>query len=169
MPYHIKIKVVELLMLCVYYWLMDSIQLLVLWRINHPWTKELKNQQESCWKKLWISVLRNSFVKQRNPQTLGIHLYNVIMKKVRSMLSGNMVIGFVPSKSDIWMHYRQNASMPVLIFWYPFDFVPRCNFLNFSRNAKCLRCNGLNHERLNKLRQEQDHLPLKKGDWICSK
>ncbi|XP_004244772.1 zinc finger protein VAR3, chloroplastic isoform X2 [Solanum lycopersicum] len=46
---------------------------------------------------------------------------------------------------------------------------PECNFLNFSRNAKCLRCNGLNHERLNKLRQEQDHLPLKKGDWICSK
>ncbi|KAL3329947.1 hypothetical protein AABB24_034019 [Solanum stoloniferum] len=46
---------------------------------------------------------------------------------------------------------------------------PKCNFLNFSRNAKCLRCNGLNHERLNKLRQEQDHLPLKKGDWICSK
>ncbi|KAL3360757.1 hypothetical protein AABB24_013949 [Solanum stoloniferum] len=46
---------------------------------------------------------------------------------------------------------------------------PKCNFLNFSRNAKCLRCNGLNHERLNKLRQEQDHLPLKKGDWICYK
>ncbi|KAJ8555082.1 hypothetical protein K7X08_000017 [Anisodus acutangulus] len=47
---------------------------------------------------------------------------------------------------------------------------PKCNFLNFSRNVKCLRCNSLFHERLSKLREEeQDHLPLKKGDWICCK
>ncbi|XP_055820054.1 uncharacterized protein LOC129888991 isoform X1 [Solanum dulcamara] len=48
-------------------------------------------------------------------------------------------------------------------------FCPKCNFLNFSRNVKCLRCNGLFHERLSKLRQEQDHPPLRKGDWICDK
>ncbi|XP_060178990.1 zinc finger protein VAR3, chloroplastic-like [Lycium barbarum] len=48
-------------------------------------------------------------------------------------------------------------------------FCPKCNFLNFSRNVKCLQCNGLFHERLSKLSEEQDHLPLKKGDWICYK
>ncbi|XP_009629921.1 uncharacterized protein [Nicotiana tomentosiformis] len=46
---------------------------------------------------------------------------------------------------------------------------PKCNFLNFSRNVKCLRCNGLFRERLSKLREEQDNFPLKKGDWICYK
>ncbi|CAH9107946.1 unnamed protein product [Cuscuta europaea] len=44
-----------------------------------------------------------------------------------------------------------------------------CNFLNFARNIKCLRCNGLSQERLHNLRSEQDNLPLKKGDWICDK
>ncbi|XP_050373687.1 zinc finger protein VAR3, chloroplastic-like [Argentina anserina] len=46
---------------------------------------------------------------------------------------------------------------------------PKCNFLNFARNVKCLRCDGLFQERLAKLREDQDHLPLKKGDWICEK
>ncbi|CAK9170413.1 unnamed protein product [Ilex paraguariensis] len=46
---------------------------------------------------------------------------------------------------------------------------PKCNFLNFARNIKCLRCNGLFQERLRKLSEDQDHLPLKKGDWICDK
>ncbi|CAH9107913.1 unnamed protein product [Cuscuta epithymum] len=44
-----------------------------------------------------------------------------------------------------------------------------CNFLNFARNIKCLRCNGISQERLHNLRSEQDNLPLKKGDWICDK
>ncbi|MCE3051662.1 hypothetical protein HAX54_050468 [Datura stramonium] len=48
-------------------------------------------------------------------------------------------------------------------------FCPKCNFLNFSRNIKCLRCNGLFHQRLGRLREEQDHLPLRKGDWVCCK
>uniref|UniRef100_A0A2P2IX14 Uncharacterized protein LOC105123766 isoform X1 n=1 Tax=Rhizophora mucronata TaxID=61149 RepID=A0A2P2IX14_RHIMU len=48
-------------------------------------------------------------------------------------------------------------------------FCPECRFLNFARNVKCLRCNGLFQERLNQLREDQDHLPLKKGDWICEK
>ncbi|CAB4265225.1 unnamed protein product [Prunus armeniaca] len=46
---------------------------------------------------------------------------------------------------------------------------PKCNFLNFARNIKCLRCDELSEERLAKLREDQDHLPLKKGDWICDK
>ncbi|KAL3501963.1 hypothetical protein ACH5RR_036412 [Cinchona calisaya] len=46
---------------------------------------------------------------------------------------------------------------------------PKCNFLNFSRNVKCLSCDSLFLERLRKLGEEQDHLPLKKGDWICDK
>ncbi|GLT96707.1 hypothetical protein SLE2022_143120 [Rubroshorea leprosula] len=46
---------------------------------------------------------------------------------------------------------------------------PKCDFLNFARNIKCLRCDGLFQERLKQLHEDQDHLPLKKGDWICDK
>ncbi|WOL11617.1 hypothetical protein Cni_G20381 [Canna indica] len=46
---------------------------------------------------------------------------------------------------------------------------PKCNFLNFAKNMKCLRCNGESEERFKKLREDQEHLPLKKGDWICGK
>ncbi|CAL1382674.1 unnamed protein product [Linum trigynum] len=46
---------------------------------------------------------------------------------------------------------------------------PKCDFINFARNIKCLRCNGFSEERLKHLRQDHDHLPLKKGDWICQK
>ncbi|KAK9091474.1 hypothetical protein Sjap_024651 [Stephania japonica] len=45
---------------------------------------------------------------------------------------------------------------------------PKCNFHNFAKNIKCLRCDGLFQERLQKLREDQEHLPLKKGDWICA-
>ncbi|KAA8529008.1 hypothetical protein F0562_033504 [Nyssa sinensis] len=44
---------------------------------------------------------------------------------------------------------------------------PECNFLNFARNIRCLRCDRLFQERLRKLGEDQDRLPLKKGDWIC--
>ncbi|XP_059447374.1 uncharacterized protein LOC132178831 [Corylus avellana] len=46
---------------------------------------------------------------------------------------------------------------------------PKCNFLNFAKNVKCLRCDGLFEERLRQLCEDQNHLPLKKGDWICDK
>ncbi|KAL5568907.1 hypothetical protein UlMin_025482 [Ulmus minor] len=46
---------------------------------------------------------------------------------------------------------------------------PKCNFLNFARNLKCLRCDSLCQEKLKQLKEDQDHLPLKKGDWICDK
>ncbi|KAL9255388.1 Zinc finger protein VAR3, chloroplastic-like protein, partial [Drosera capensis] len=46
---------------------------------------------------------------------------------------------------------------------------PKCNFLNFARNIKCLRCNGVIQDRFGKSGEDQDHLPLKKGDWICKK
>lgn len=46
---------------------------------------------------------------------------------------------------------------------------PKCNFLNFAKNIKCLRCDGVFQERLAKLREDGDNLPLKKGDWICEK
>ncbi|KAF8040126.1 hypothetical protein BT93_B2374 [Corymbia citriodora subsp. variegata] len=46
---------------------------------------------------------------------------------------------------------------------------PKCNFLNFAKNIKCLRCDTFSQERLNQLQEDQDHLPLKKGDWICDK
>lgn len=46
---------------------------------------------------------------------------------------------------------------------------PKCNFLNFARNIRCLRCDSLFLDRLKQLEEDQDHLPLKKGDWICDK
>ncbi|KAK4423396.1 hypothetical protein Salat_1922400 [Sesamum alatum] len=46
---------------------------------------------------------------------------------------------------------------------------PKCDFLNFARNVKCLRCDGFFQERLRKIAEDQEHLPLKKGDWICDK
>ncbi|GJM96384.1 hypothetical protein PR202_ga13212 [Eleusine coracana subsp. coracana] len=46
---------------------------------------------------------------------------------------------------------------------------PKCNFLNFAKNIKCLRCNGEFQERYQLLHEDQEHLPLKKGDWICKK
>ncbi|EEE59800.1 hypothetical protein OsJ_12324 [Oryza sativa Japonica Group] len=46
---------------------------------------------------------------------------------------------------------------------------PKCNFLNFAKNIKCLRCNGEFEERYQLLHENQEHLPLKKGDWICKR
>ncbi|KAK1552479.1 hypothetical protein Q3G72_017763 [Acer saccharum] len=46
---------------------------------------------------------------------------------------------------------------------------PKCDFLNFAKNIRCLRCDGLFQDRLKQLRENQDNLPLKKGDWICDK
>ncbi|KAL9166664.1 hypothetical protein ABFS82_05G045200 [Erythranthe guttata] len=46
---------------------------------------------------------------------------------------------------------------------------PKCKFLNFARNVKCLKCNVFFEERLKKLAEEQEDLPLKKGDWKCDK
>ncbi|KAL9352644.1 hypothetical protein Peur_055324 [Populus x canadensis] len=58
---------------------------------------------------------------------------------------------------------------PINVPMKPGDWLcPECNFLNFARNVRCLRCDGLHHERLKHLCEDQDHLPLKKGDWICA-
>nr|CAD1832576.1 unnamed protein product [Ananas comosus var. bracteatus] len=46
---------------------------------------------------------------------------------------------------------------------------PKCNFMNFAKNIKCLHCNGEFQVRYKMLHEDQEHLPLKKGDWICKK
>ncbi|KAK7308676.1 hypothetical protein VNO77_42296 [Canavalia gladiata] len=46
---------------------------------------------------------------------------------------------------------------------------PKCNFINFARNIKCLRCDNFFEERIKQLQEDNNHLPLKKGDWICNK
>ncbi|KAJ3697697.1 hypothetical protein LUZ61_001402 [Rhynchospora tenuis] len=46
---------------------------------------------------------------------------------------------------------------------------PVCNFMNFAKNMKCLKCNSESEERYSILREEQEHLPLKAGDWVCQK
>nr|KYP35835.1 hypothetical protein KK1_043105 [Cajanus cajan] len=46
---------------------------------------------------------------------------------------------------------------------------PKCNFMNFARNIRCLRCDSLFEEKIKQLKEDNNHLPLKKGDWICNK
>ncbi|GAA0171058.1 hypothetical protein LIER_25184 [Lithospermum erythrorhizon] len=46
---------------------------------------------------------------------------------------------------------------------------PKCHFMNFARNIRCLRCDHLSEEKLKMLREEEENLPQKKGDWICEK
>uniref|UniRef100_A0A6N2M5N4 RanBP2-type domain-containing protein n=1 Tax=Salix viminalis TaxID=40686 RepID=A0A6N2M5N4_SALVM len=58
---------------------------------------------------------------------------------------------------------------PINVSMKPGDWLcPKCNFLNFARKVRCLRCDGLSQERLKHLCEDQDQLPLKKGDWICA-
>ncbi|KAG2377038.1 uncharacterized protein HKW66_Vig0176120 [Vigna angularis] len=45
---------------------------------------------------------------------------------------------------------------------------PKCDFMNFARNIRCLRCDCLFEEKIRQLKQDNNHLPLKKGDWICN-
>ncbi|KAK4280691.1 hypothetical protein QN277_012279 [Acacia crassicarpa] len=48
---------------------------------------------------------------------------------------------------------------------------PKCNFLNFSRNIRCLKCNtqGLNRVSTNAAERKQNVVERKKGDWDCPK
>ncbi|XP_026380609.1 uncharacterized protein LOC113275346 [Papaver somniferum] len=46
---------------------------------------------------------------------------------------------------------------------------PTCNFMNFAKNAKCLRCEGFSQQRLKRSAEDQDHPPSKRGDWLCGK
>ncbi|XP_057744921.1 zinc finger protein VAR3, chloroplastic-like isoform X1 [Arachis stenosperma] len=45
---------------------------------------------------------------------------------------------------------------------------PKCNFLNFARNIRCLRCDSLCEQKIKQFKEDNNHLPLKKGDWICN-
>ncbi|GJU48941.1 zinc finger protein VAR3, chloroplastic-like protein [Tanacetum coccineum] len=44
---------------------------------------------------------------------------------------------------------------------------PKCKFLNFAKNVKCMRCNGLLHKRSDRSGNSCDDIQLKKGDWLC--
>uniref|UniRef100_A0A0R0HRU5 RanBP2-type domain-containing protein n=1 Tax=Glycine max TaxID=3847 RepID=A0A0R0HRU5_SOYBN len=61
-----------------------------------------------------------------------------------------------------------NFSCTCLCFHFQFSLA-RCNFMNFTRNIRCLRCDSFFEERINQLKEDNNHLPLKKGDWICNK
>ncbi|KAE9605296.1 putative Zinc finger, RanBP2-type [Lupinus albus] len=63
---------------------------------------------------------------------------------------------------------RDKGKVDVLM--KPGDWLcPKCNFNNFARNIKCLRCDSFFEERIKQLQEDNNHLPLKKGDWICIK
>ncbi|KAJ3672893.1 hypothetical protein LUZ60_006267 [Juncus effusus] len=46
---------------------------------------------------------------------------------------------------------------------------PKCKFMNFAKNLKCLKCSSESEERYNVYCEDQENLPLKPGDWICQK
>ncbi|KAK5842394.1 zinc finger protein VAR3, chloroplastic-like [Gossypium arboreum] len=75
-----------------------------------------------------------------------------------------------PSRGDASLHDHSSTQGHIKFPMKPGDWLcPKCNFLNFARNIKCLHCDGLFEERLRQMREDQDHLPLKKGDWICER
>ena len=41
-------------------------------------------------------------------------------------------------------------------------FCYRCNFMNFSRNIRCLKCKAEGPKRVS-----ADEIEMKKGDWNC--
>ncbi|KAK8522666.1 hypothetical protein V6N13_115625 [Hibiscus sabdariffa] len=75
-----------------------------------------------------------------------------------------------PSRRDASVQDHSTTQGHIKVPMKPGDWLcPKCDFLNFARNIKCLRCDGLFEERLRQLREDRDHLPLKKGDWICNR
>ena len=92
---------------------------------------------------------------------------NLDSAKVNQLYPGSRVIGIVPSMFEkiIFVFYKTNLSTPLQCL----SIVVRCDFLNFAKNIKCLRCDGEFQERYQLLHEDQEHLPLKKGDWICKK
>ncbi|KAL4302912.1 hypothetical protein GQ457_10G027340 [Hibiscus cannabinus] len=75
-----------------------------------------------------------------------------------------------PSRRDASGQDHSTTQGHIKVPMKPGDWLcPKCDFLNFARNIKCLRCDGLFEERLRQLREDRDHLPLKKGDWICNR
>ncbi|XVE91955.1 hypothetical protein REPUB_Repub01dG0055900 [Reevesia pubescens] len=75
-----------------------------------------------------------------------------------------------PSRGDASLQDHSSSQGDTKVPMKQGDWLcPKCNFLNFARNIKCLRCDDLYEERLRQLREDQDHLPLKKGDWICER
>ncbi|ERM99580.1 uncharacterized protein LOC18427615 isoform X1 [Amborella trichopoda] len=45
---------------------------------------------------------------------------------------------------------------------------PKCNFMNFAKNVKCLRCDVVPERHVN-LREDGEPVGMKKGDWFCAK
>ncbi|KAJ7954317.1 zinc finger protein VAR3, chloroplastic-like [Quillaja saponaria] len=85
--------------------------------------------------------------------------------KVDSSIPNTTALETVPSAQvDL---YQENSpkSIPMKLGDW---LCPKCNFLNFAGNRKCLCCDGLFPERLRQSHENGD-LPLKKGDWICHK
>ncbi|KAL6001367.1 hypothetical protein ACLOJK_007101 [Asimina triloba] len=88
----------------------------------------------------------------------------------------------VPLKQGDWIcpKYLTDPGILFLLKVYTYDDcgcligglaflnIGRCNFVNFARNIKCLRCDGVSQERLRTV-EDQSHLPMKKGDWLCDK
>lgn len=77
--------------------------------------------------------------------------------------SREVVIGHVhPNQQD-------KGNMDVLKMKQGDWICPKCNFMNFARNIRCLCCDSFFEERIKQLKEDNNHLPLKKGDWICNK
>ncbi|KZV32457.1 hypothetical protein F511_15715 [Dorcoceras hygrometricum] len=89
----------------------------------------------------------------------------ILLKEMVDMISAEerdfkpiMDIGDASERNQIQAPTKQNN-------W----ICPKCDSINLIRNFKCFNCDSLSRERLSKIAEEMEHLPLKKGDWICDK
>ncbi|KAM7270037.1 hypothetical protein ACFE04_029251 [Oxalis oulophora] len=108
-------------------------------------------------------------------------LNKTVKESVRRLLNEMVKFGNKESDSDVQSATKLNTVTKdhistvekegkIKVPMKPGDWnCPECKFLNFARNIRCLKCDGLFEERLSQLRADQEHLPLKKGDWICNK
>ncbi|GAV64798.1 zf-RanBP domain-containing protein, partial [Cephalotus follicularis] len=108
-------------------------------------------------------------------------LNKVVKESVRRLLNQMVEFSIKEFDSDLPNSTKRNATMQDHLSLQEKGHVnvppmkqgnwrfPKCNFLNFAGNIRCLRYDGLFQERLSLLKVDQEHLPLKSGDWICDK
>ncbi|XP_043705797.1 uncharacterized protein LOC122655617 isoform X2 [Telopea speciosissima] len=108
-----------------------------------------------------------------NKSCLNKRIKESVRKLLTEMVELSISLESDPVKgtsSLILEHSSQQQKGQINVPMKQGDWVcPKCNFLNFAKNIKCLRCDGLFQEKLMKLREDLDHLPMKKGDWLCDK
>ncbi|XP_021910054.1 LOW QUALITY PROTEIN: zinc finger protein VAR3, chloroplastic-like [Carica papaya] len=114
-----------------------------------------------------VDVMRILLTYGLNPITHTVEnrsCENEIVKEaVRRLLKEMVKFSTLSEKCESSSEEKDHKELPMKQGdWH----CPRCNFLNFARNAKCLRCD-IYSQKTQELSEDQNFLPMKKGDWIC--